>query len=131
MRDDWVYTGDMVKKDKDGFFYIVGRKKNMFISGGENVFPPEIENAMYEIEGIHEVCVIGVPDEKWGEVGKAVVALKPGAALTKAEIMAALKVKLAHYKVPHYVQFIEQLPKNNVGKIVNADVMKLYGKPED
>ncbi|SHJ81325.1 AMP-binding protein [Paramaledivibacter caminithermalis] len=129
--DGWVYTGDMAIKDKDGFFYIVGRKKNMFISGGENVFPPEIEKILYDFPEIHEVCVIGVPDEKWGEVGKAVITLKPNKKITKKEIIDRLSMKLAHYKVPKYVQFINEIPKNNVGKIVRAKILEYYGKAED
>jgi len=131
LRNGWVYTGDMAKKDEDGFYYIVGRKKNMYISGGENVFPPEIESVLYELPQIHEVCVIGVPDEKWGEAGKAVISLKPGQSITKEEIVKYLRDRLAHYKVPKYVQFIDDLPKNSVGKIVRAEVVKLYGKPQD
>lgn len=129
--DGWVHTGDMATVDEDGFYYIVGRKKNMFISGGENVFPPEIESALYEIEAIREVCVIGVPDEKWGEVGKAVVSLKPGMTIDKAGILAELNGKLARYKIPRYVTFVDDIPKNNVGKIVVHQIQKLYGQPED
>ena len=121
----------MAKKDNDGFYYIVGRKKNMFISGGENVFPPEIEKILYEMDQIHEVSVIGVPDEKWGEVGKAVISLKPGKHLSKEDVINYLKGKLAHFKVPKYVTFVTEVPKNTVGKIVSAEVEKLHGKPED
>ena len=129
--DGWVHTGDMATFDKDGFYYIVGRKKNMFISGGENVFPPEIESAIYEIEAVREVCVIGVPDEKWGEVGKAVVSLKPGMTIDKAGILTALNGKLARYKIPKYITFVDDIPKNNVGKIVVHEIQKAYGKAED
>ncbi len=131
LKDGWVYSGDMAVRDEDGFFYIVGRKKNMFISGGENVFPPEVENVLYEIPQVHEVCVIGVPDKRWGEVGKAVISLKQDADITKEELMTYLKDKLAHYKVPKYIQFVDEIPKNNVGKIVAAKVMELYGKEEE
>lgn len=129
--DGWVHTGDMATVDKDGFYYIVGRKKNMFISGGENVFPPEIESALYDIDAIRECCVFGVPDEKWGEVGKAVVSLKPGKTITKDEILAALNGKLARYKIPRYVTFVDDVPKNNVGKIVVKQVTDLYGGAHD
>ncbi|KUO69109.1 MAG: hypothetical protein APF77_11320 [Clostridia bacterium BRH_c25] len=131
LKDGWVYTGDMAKKDRDGFYYIVGRKKNMYISGGENVFPPEIEKVLYEIPEVHECCVIGVPDEKWGESGKAVIAVKPGKTLTKEQVTVFLKSRLAHYKVPGYVTFVSEVPKNSVGKIVAQDVVKMYGKSED
>ena len=129
--DGWVHTGDMATVDADGFYYIVGRKKNMFISGGENVFPPEIESALYDIEAVRECCVFGVPDEKWGEVGKAVVSVKPGMTLTKAEILEALNGKLARYKIPKYVTFVDDVPKNSVGKIVVKQITDLFGKPED
>lgn len=131
LRDGWVHTGDMASIDDDGFYYIVGRKKNIFISGGENVFPPEIESALYDIEAIREACVIGVPDEKWGEVGKAVVSLKPGMTIDKETILKELNGKLARYKIPRYVTFVDDVPKNNVGKIVVAQIQKLYGKAED
>lgn len=127
----WVYTGDMAKKDEDGFYYIVGRKKNMYISGGENVFPPEVETALYEIQGINEVCVFGVADEKWGEVGKAVISLKSKAKLDKEMILQKLAGRLAKYKIPKYITFVEDVPKNNVGKIVVKKVMELYGGAED
>lgn len=129
--DGWVHTGDMASVDEDGYYYIVGRKKNMFISGGENVFPPEIESALYDLEPIRECCVFGVPDEKWGEVGKAVVSLKPGMSITKEEILTALNGKLARYKIPKYVTFVDDVPKNNVGKIVVKHITDLYGGAHD
>lgn len=131
LRDGWVYTGDMAKRDKDGYYYIVGRKKNMFISGGENVFPPEIEKVLYELPEVYEVCVIGVPDEKWGEVGKAIISLRPGASLTREQVLKHLTAKLARFKVPAYIQFVADVPKNSVGKIENARVIALYGKAEE
>lgn len=127
----WVHTGDMATVDDDGFYYIVGRKKNMFISGGENVFPPEVESALYDIEAIRECCVFGVPDEKWGEVGKAVVSLKSGMTITKQEILEKLNGKLARYKIPKYVTFVDDVPKNNVGKIVVKQITHLYGEAKD
>ena len=128
--DGWVHTGDMATFDEDGFYYIVGRKKNMFISGGENVFPPEVENVLYQIEEIKECCVFGVPDEKWGEVGKAVISLKPGQHITKEAIVDYLNQHISRYKIPKHYQFVDDVPKNNVGKIVVSKVMELYGKTD-
>ena len=80
---------------------------------------------------VHECAVFGIPDDKWGEVGKAVISLRPGKALTKEQVLAFLGEKLAKYKIPRYIQFVEDVPKNNVGKIENARVISLYGKPQD
>lgn len=129
--DGWIHTGDMAKVDEDGYYYIVGRKKNMFISGGENVFPPEVEKALYKIPQIKEVCVFGVPDKNWGEVGKAVVSLNPNMKITKEDIQKILKQDLAGYKVPKYIKFIEDIPKNSVGKIVISKIVEMYGTSDD
>lgn len=131
LKNGWVYTGDMARMDDEGFIYIVGRKKNIYISGGENVFPAEIERVLYQMNEIHECCVIGVPDEKWGEVGKAVISLKKDMSLEKKDVIAFLSNKLAKYKVPKYVTFVHEVPKNSVGKIVSQDVINKYGKAED
>lgn len=131
LTDGWVRTGDMAVFDEDGFYSIVGRKKNMYISGGENVFPPEIETALYAIDGVRECCVFGVPDEKWGEVGKAIISRMPGYSLTKADVLAGLQGHLARFKMPKYITFVDDVPKNSVGKIQVAQIVSLYGKSED
>lgn len=113
----WFHTGDMVRRDAEGYYYVVDRKKNMFISGAENVYPAEVERFLYTNEAIKEVAVIGIPDEKWGEVGKAFVVLKPGFARTAEEIIQFCKGELAKYKIPKYVQFLDELPKTEAGKI--------------
>ena len=115
---DWFHSGDMARMDEDGDLYIVDRKKDMFISGGENVYPAEVENAIFELPQVAEVAVIGVKDEKWGEVGRAVVALKAAGTLTEAEILDSLKSRLAKYKVPKSVVFVDQLPRNAAGKVL-------------
>ncbi len=121
----WFHTGDIVRKDDEGYFYVVDRKKNMFISGGENVYPAEVEKYLYTISGIKEAAVIGVHDEKWGEVGKAFVVLETKAKLTEQEILNNCKGKLAKYKIPKYVHQIDALPKNEAGKIDRKALRKL------
>jgi len=113
----WFHTGDMVRRDAEGYYYVVDRKKNMFISGAENVYPAEVERFLYTNEAIKEVAVVGVPDEKWGEAGKAFVVLKPGFTRTAGEIIEFCKGELAKYKIPKYVQFLDELPKTEAGKI--------------
>jgi fatty-acyl-CoA synthase len=121
-QDGWVHTGDLVMKDKEGFFFITGRKKDMFISGGENVFPTEIEELLYKHPSILEAAVIGVPHEKWGEVGKAFIVLKPGKTLTQEEILEYLDGKLARYKIPKHYEFRGELPKSAAGKILKREL---------
>ncbi|MCM2282573.1 MAG: long-chain fatty acid--CoA ligase [Bdellovibrionaceae bacterium] len=118
IRDGWFYTGDLVRRDEDGYFYVAGRKKDMFISGGENVYPVEIERFLSTHPLIREVAILGVPDAKWGEVGKAYIALVEGAALSASEVLAFCEGNLARYKIPKHVQFLPELPKGDSGKIL-------------
>jgi fatty-acyl-CoA synthase len=106
----WFHTGDIVRYDEEWYFYVVDRKKDMFISGGENVYPVEIENVLYKHPAVHMCAVIGVPHETWGEVGKAVVILKPGAAASEEELIDFMRNHLARYKVPKSVTFMDELP---------------------
>ncbi|HHW03682.1 MAG TPA: long-chain fatty acid--CoA ligase [Thermoanaerobacterales bacterium] len=131
LKEGWVYTGDLAKKDEDGFYYIVDRKKDMYISGGENVYPTEIEKVLYQMPEVKECCVIGVPDEKWGEVGKIIISVKPGFTLNKKQVIDFFNGKLARYKIPKYVTFVEDLPKSSAGKIVKSEVKKMYGGAHD
>jgi fatty-acyl-CoA synthase len=126
LRNGWVYTGDIAMKDEDGYYYIVGRKKNMYITGGENIFPTEIEKKIYRHPKVHEVCVIGVPDDKWGEVGKAVVSLKSDYHLSQEELKEFLKGKIGSIEIPKYIQIVEELPKNNAGKVQRGVIMEMY-----
>ena len=103
--DGWFHTGDIVRYDEDWYFYVVDRKKDMFISGGENVYPAEIEAVLYRHPAVHMCAVVGVPDARWGEVGKAVVVLKPGATATAEELLDFMAGQLARYKVPKSVEF--------------------------
>jgi fatty-acyl-CoA synthase len=116
--DGWFHTGDLARMDPDGCLYIVDRKKDMFISGGENVYPAEVENVIYELPQIAETAVIGVRDKTWGEVGRAVVVLKAGQDLTAEAIIAHLQGRLARYKIPKQVVFLKQLPRNAAGKVL-------------
>lgn len=113
----WFKTGDVALEDEEGFLYIVDRKKNMYISGGENVYPAEVEQFLLTHPAIEEVAVVGVPDDRWGESGKAFVALREGAMLGEQEIIAWCRQGLAKYKIPKYVHFIGELPKTDTGKI--------------
>lgn len=114
--DGWFHTGDMVTKDDEGYFFVVDRKKNMFISGGENVFPAEIEKFLLTNPVIKEAAVIGIQDEKWGEVGKAFIVTKEGENISSAEAAEYCKGKLAKYKTPKYFVVVKEIPKNEAGK---------------
>jgi fatty-acyl-CoA synthase len=120
--DGWVHTGDLAMRDNDGFYYIVGRKKDMFISGGENIFPSEIEDVLYKHPAILEAAVIGVTHDKWGEVGKAFIVLKDGESLADDEIRQFMDDKLARYKIPKHYEFREDLPKSAAGKILKREL---------
>jgi fatty-acyl-CoA synthase len=125
--EGWFHTGDLARVDTDGFYFIVDRKKDMFISGGENVYPVEIEKALYEHPAVAQCAVIGVPDEKWGEVGKAVVVLKPNAAATEEELLEHCRAGLARYKVPKSVAFVDALPISAAGKILKRELREQFG----
>jgi fatty-acyl-CoA synthase len=119
----------MVYHDEGWYFYVVDRKKDMFISGGENVYPAEIEAALYKHPAVHMCAVIGVSHEKWGEVGKACVVLKPGAQATEDELLAHLEQHLARYKVPKSVEFLPELPLSAAGKILKRELRDRYDRP--
>jgi fatty-acyl-CoA synthase len=123
--DGWLHTGDLVRVDDEGYFYVAGRKKDMFISGGENVYPVEVEQVMSEHSAIREVAVIGIPDEKWGEVGRAYVSLAEGSSVNADELLAFCNDKLAKYKIPKEVCFLEDLPKGDSGKILKRRLREI------
>ncbi len=129
LKDGWLYTGDLAKMDEEGFVYIVDRSKDMYISGGENVYPAEIEKVLVSHEAVADAAVIRVDDQKWGEVGKGFVVLKNGHRITKEEITAFLTEKLAKYKVPKYIEFIDVLPKTASGKIQKYLLEQVKGRP--
>ena len=118
----FFHTGDMAYYDEESYFYIVDRKKDMFISGGENVYPAEIETVLYQHPAVHMCAVIGLPDEQWGEVGKACVVLKPGQSASEEELLRLMTERLAKYKVPKSVTFMNALPISAAGKILKRDL---------
>lgn len=117
IKDGWFYTGDRVVQDEDGYFYVVDRIKNMFISGGENVYPAEVERILIQHEAVSEVVVIGVPHEKWGEVGKAFVVLNDHQTFDLETLQSFCHQKLSKFKIPKHLEILEALPKNASGKI--------------
>jgi len=130
LRDGWLWTGDMGFVDEDHYLYLVDRKSDMIISGGENVHPTETENALQEHPAIYEVAVVGVPDAQWGEAVKAVVALQPSCEVTAEELIDFCKHRIAGYKCPKSVDFVDALPKSTVGKILRREVKKGYSERE-
>jgi len=126
IRNGWFYSGDAGYYDADGFLYIHDRVKDMIVSGGENVYPAEVENAVFGHPAVADVAVIGVPDAKWGEAVKAIVVLKPGAAATPEEIIAFTRTRIAAYKTPKSVDFVAALPRNPSGKILRRELREPY-----
>jgi fatty-acyl-CoA synthase len=118
--DGWFRTGDVARIDARGFMWIVDRRKDMYISGGENVYPAEIEAAVAGLTGLAEAAVVGVPDDRWGEVGHLAIVTLPGAAITRDAVMAHLDGRLARYKLPRHVSMIDALPRNGAGKVVKT-----------
>jgi fatty-acyl-CoA synthase len=124
--DGWHKTGDVGRLDDDGALYVVDRKKDMFISGGENVYPAEIENVLADWPEVREAAVIGVPDENWGEVGHAIIVLTTGAALDLHEVQQRCTERLARFKVPKHVSFIDALPRSAQGKVLKTELRDRY-----
>ena len=116
--DGWLLTGDMAARDEDGYLHIVDRKKDVIITGAFNVYPKEVENVLYEHPSVSQVAVVGVPDEEWGEIIKAVVVLEPGKSATPEELIELCRDSLAGYKKPRLVEFVDALPLSPVGKIM-------------
>jgi len=123
-RDGWFCTGDMGRRDEDGFVYIVGRKVEMIISSGENIYPAEVERALQSVPGVKEAAVVGMPDPKRGEVVGAFVILKPGCIVSEADILNTLAGKIAHYKIPKSIFFVEEFPRNQSGKVLKRILKK-------
>ena len=126
--DGWFHSGDLARIDADGFYWIVDRKKDMYLSGGESVYPAEVERVIHAHPAVHLCAVVGVPDDRWGEVGHAFVVLKPGASASPEGLIAHCRERLAAYKAPRVVQFVESLPISGAGKILKRE---LRGKTTD
>jgi long-chain acyl-CoA synthetase len=118
----WLHTGDIAHMDEDGYFFIVDRKKDMIISGGYNVYPRDIDEVLFEHPKVVEACAIGIPHPSRGEQVKAFVVLVPGQTATPEEMIDYCKGKLATYKLPTQIEFIDELPKTNVGKVLRKDL---------
>lgn len=128
---EWATVGDMARADNQGYIYLVDRAKDMIVSGGTNIYPAEIEGVILQMEGIADVGVIGIPDEKWGEQVKAVVVVKKGHTVTEEDIINFCKDKLAGFKVPKSVDYIDIIPRNIIGKMLKKDLRKKYWEGRD
>lgn len=127
----WLHTGDAARVDDEGYYTIVDRWKDMYISGGENVYPAEVESVIYGLEGVVEAAVIGVPDPRWGEVGRAVVVRREGARLDEEAVLGHCQGRLARYKIPRSVVFVKELPRNAAGKVLKRELRSQLGDPGD
>jgi fatty-acyl-CoA synthase len=131
LRGGWFHTGDMATFNEEGYLLIVDRKKDIIVSGGENISSLELEKAILAHPAVLEAGVIPVPDEKWGEVPKALVVLKPNATASESELIEFCRARLSHYKCPRSVEFVDSLPKTGTGKILKKDLRKKYWQGKD
>jgi len=129
IKDGWLHSGDAAMMDEEGFYTIVDRWKDMYISGGENVYPAEVENVLYQHTAVAEAAVIGVPHPKWQETGRALVVLKGNETATEAELIEFCQGKLARYKIPKSVIFLDKpLPRTAAGKVLKRELKEIYGQ---
>jgi long-chain acyl-CoA synthetase len=129
LKDGWLYTGDLGRIDEEGYLYIVGRKKDMIISGGQNIYPVEIERVLLNHEKIKEAAVIGLPDKEWSETVMAVIVLEEGMSMNEDDVVSYVKDNLAPYNKPRHVRFVQELPKTAAtGKLQKAELRKSYIK---
>jgi fatty-acyl-CoA synthase len=126
IRGGWLHTGDLARLDEDGYFYLIDRKKDMFISGGENIYPAEVERVLRNHPGIEDIAVVGVPDESWGEVGVAFVMTKSGVVLTPEDAIGFCDGQLARYKWPKHVIFTDDFPRTALGKVRKTELKQQY-----
>ncbi len=128
-QDGWFHTGDLARVDDEGYWWVVGRSKDMIISGGENVYPAELENILADCPDVAEAAVFGAPDPKWGEIAVAAVVRKPGAALDEAGILALFDGRIARFKHPRRILFLDALPRNAMGKVQKFELRRQFGEP--
>jgi acyl-CoA synthetase (AMP-forming)/AMP-acid ligase II len=131
IRDGWMLTGDAGYQDADGYFHVHDRMKDMIITGGENVYPAEVENALFGAPGVADVAVIGVPSERWGEEVKAIVVASAGEAGDPAAIIAWARERIAGFKAPKSVDFVDTLPRNASGKVLRRELRERYWSGHD
>jgi fatty-acyl-CoA synthase len=132
LQDGWFYSGDLGQRAEDGCITIVGRSKDMIISGGENIYPAEIENQLVTLPGVAESAVVGLPDERWGEVPVAVLVRSPdpaGQVLSAEAVLAHLQSRIARFKLPRRVVFMDSLPKSALGKVLKPQLQRLLTNP--
>ena len=125
--DGWFRSGDLARQDADGYYTVVGRSKDLVISGGENIYPAELENVLSECADILEATVLGVADSQWGEVAVAAIVRKPGSALDEAGVLRLFEGRLARYKHPRRAVFLETIPKTALGKVQKQELARLLG----
>ena len=131
LRNGWLHTGDVGYMDDHGYVFLMDRSKDLIISGGENIYPREVEEVLIQHPDVREVAVVGIPDPKWGEAVMAIVVTVPGATLTQVELIDFCKAYLASYKKPRSVNFLHELPKNNYGKILKRELRDQFWKGKD
>ena len=131
MRGGWFHTGDMATWNEDGYLLVVDRKKDIIVSGGENISSLEVEKAVLSHPAVMEATIIPVPSERWGEVPKALVVLKPGQQASEGQLIEHCRARLAHYKCPHSVEFLEQLPRTATGKVLKRELRKKYWQGQE
>ncbi len=126
IKNGWLHTGDLARMDKEGYFYLVDRAKDMYISGGENVYPAEVERVLKEHPGIEDIAIVGVPDKTWGEVGHAFIMLKQGSGCSYTDIISYCEGRLANYKWPKKVTFCKDMPRTSLGKVRKSRLITLF-----
>ena len=131
LRDGWLHTGDAGTLDEEGYLYVKDRLRDMIVSGAENVYPAEVEQVLFEHDAVADAAVIGVPDEQWGEAVKACVVVKAGADVDEAELVAFCKARIAGFKVPKSVDFMDTLPRNASMKVLKHELRAPYWQGRD